>query len=179
MLLGDLLSLKACSLSKHSPGLSRHVAPIKGLWRRTKQQQPCKRHTGLHITAVAAEAPEAAADRKRRGRPAGTQKKDPEISEKGMLDLPVVCAVPQQLLCVPLGSNAQARSSCLQATDYQQTLKRSFIMGGTGLHTGEYGEYVCNPLAAVSTHKSISCLQALHTVRTSAFAMTINVCYHL
>ena len=31
-------------------------------------------------------------------------------------------------------------ASCLQPQSYQQTLKQSFLLGGVGLHTGEYGE---------------------------------------
>ena len=147
LLRADHLGRKACGLDRQPPAHTRHVAARQKLWSIRKQQQQqqqqlCQRHTTVRIFAVAAEAPEATADKKRRGRPVGTQRKDPDISEQGMLDLPVVrtsSLAASHGLCT-CKSSSNCACCCIQATDYQQTLKRSFTLGGTGLHTGEYGE---------------------------------------
>ena len=45
-------------------------------------------------------------------------------------------------------------SSCLQPQSYQQTLKQSFLLGGVGLHTGEYGELLDCLLWSISAGRS-------------------------
>lgn len=53
--------------------------------------------------------------------------------------------------------------SCVQAAPYQQTLNRSFTVGGLGLHTGEEGDSHSLYSLCKSMFKSLPSLSTLQT----------------
>eukprot|EP00882_Tetradesmus_deserticola_P033080 GHRQ01037754.1.p1 GENE.GHRQ01037754.1~~GHRQ01037754.1.p1 ORF type:complete len:292 (+),score=84.52 GHRQ01037754.1:643-1518(+) len=112
--------------------LQKHTCSIKYL---NVRHTPCRVRPRLppctgsrvqlrRVAAAAAEAPDAAAARARqRGRPARKQAPEEEVGEQGMPELPM-----------PL--------------DYQQTLLKSFTLGGIGLHSAEYAVVRVRPAFA-------------------------------
>lgn len=66
-----------------------------------------------------------------------TAVEDPDATDEIVHDLSVRC---RSSPCLHLSSSRVTRRMSIQAAPYEQTLNRSFTLGGLGLHTGQDGK---------------------------------------
>ena len=148
-------------IPRYAPSLQMHALPC------TQHRRFRKRNwSSLQIEAKAAsaETEEAPKVTRARGRPAknGSTAAPKQARSQEAPPLPLVCQFSScpslsastissptwqqyaDLACLGLNLHhlLTCSASCLQPQSYQQTLKQSFLLGGVGLHTGEYGEFL-------------------------------------
>ena len=114
--------------------------------------------------APATSADGATAAKKPRSRKAGTAVKPPlpsvssALSLVRMLALRAVYIFSNCTFCTPFTSTL-----LVQPSTYQQTVQRSFTVGGLGLHTGDHGEILSQCLRQVGMWLCTTCyMQAVH-----------------